>query len=78
MKKRRFNRYESGIIRALYRKRRPMSLREISKVADSSWVTTRKYTNRLVKRNIAVLRTGKLKRPKISFNFNILKKRKNF
>ena len=74
MKKRRFNEYERGIIGALYRERRPMSLREISKASNSSWVTTKKYTNRLVGRNIAVFKTGRLKRQKVSFNFDILKR----
>jgi len=77
MKKRRFNRYERGIIGALYRERRPMSLREISKASNSSWVTTRKYMNRLAKKNIVkAINVGGLKRSKISFNLDIISRGK--
>ena len=74
MKKNRFNKFEKEIISNLYQNRRSMSLRELSKVSGSSWVTTKKYAQKLSnKKIIKVYNVKGSKRKKAKFNFNIIK-----
>ncbi len=46
-----FNRYEREIIKLSFGTGRPMSTKEIADKADMSWVTSRKYVNRLKRKN---------------------------
>lgn len=69
-KKTGFNRQEREIIRTLYSERRPMSLRELSKLSKTSWATTKKYAKELNKRGFVDFMADN-KNKKVKFNFNI-------
>jgi len=46
-KKTYFNKNEKAILKVIYDSRRFMTIRDIAKKADLSWVTTRKYLKKL-------------------------------
>lgn len=66
-----FGKFETLILQITYKARRPMSIREISKKADLSWVTCRKYATDLIDRKWLLWDNGG-KRKKIVFNFKRL------
>jgi len=46
-----FNRQEKAILKILYEERRGMSIKELSEKSHMSWVTAKKYIDRLIKKD---------------------------
>ena len=69
-----FGKFETLILQVTYKARRPMSIREMAKKADLSWVTCRKYAKDLIDRKWLLWdKSGK--RKKVVFNFKRLNQR---
>ncbi len=64
-----FKKEEKLILKAAFKARRPLSVKEISKRSTISWVTADKYAKELVKRNwLVTVDVGKRKR--YEFNYD--------
>lgn len=61
MAERRFTRQEKLILKVLFENRRCMSLKEIAEEAHMSWVTSRKYVERLTKRGWVIKEKKKIR-----------------
>ncbi len=47
-----FNKYEKAIIRVVAHRRGKLSVKQIAELAGLSWITTKKYLDKLVKEGV--------------------------
>ena len=80
-KKSHFNRQEKAILRVIYQSRRFMTIRDIAEKSSMSWVTAKKYVNKLLKDGILIDKQEKNgsieikhKFPRYKFNYELIKK----
>ncbi len=62
-----FSRQEKAVLKVTFEEQRYMSTREISRKAQMSWITAKKYTKQLIERKWLLL-----KRKKMIFNYSML------